>query len=99
MSLFDLLGGIQHWRLEAACRGEGTDDFVIRSGEATRALARRDRDRIARAIAICEACPVKAPCLSFAVEMGEYGGVWGGRYISQRDIPRLRRARAQGNAA
>lgn len=99
MNLFDLLGGIQPWRLEAACRGEGTADFVIRSEQEHRGLPRRDLDRIARAISICEACPVKEPCLSFAVEMGEFGGVWGGRYISQRGLAELRRARVPGDAA
>ena len=33
----------------------------------------------AEAIAICEACPVRDDCLTFAVRTGQQYGVWGGQ--------------------
>lgn len=47
-------------------------------------------DRIARAQAVCDSCPVKARCGEWAEAVGEQG-VWGGRYMS-RDTRRRKGA-------
>ena len=36
------------------------------------------------ALAICQKCPVKAECLSYAVQRPELLGVWGGATVQQR---------------
>jgi WhiB family redox-sensing transcriptional regulator len=41
----------------------------------------------AEAIAICEACPVRDACLTFAVRTGQQYGIWGGQ--PQQIIRRL----------
>jgi WhiB family redox-sensing transcriptional regulator len=47
---------------------------------------------VQRAAAICETCPVQAPCLEYALRNGIQHGVFGG--VSERGRVRLRRARA-----
>jgi Transcription factor WhiB len=42
---------------------------------------RRDRER---AKAICRICPVRMPCLQWAVENGEKNGIWGGMTSEER---------------
>ena len=46
--------------------------------------------QIAKAKAICEDCPIKRPCLKFALEHREAWGIWGGVGYAQ-----LRRLAAQ----
>jgi WhiB family redox-sensing transcriptional regulator len=41
----------------------------------------------AEAIAICAACPVRDPCLTFAVRTGQQYGIWGGQ--PERIVRRL----------
>lgn len=65
------------WRDEAACKGMPASIFFIERGE---------NDRPAKAI--CATCPVKEPCLEFALESGEQHGVWGG--TSERQRRRMR---------
>lgn len=40
---------------------------------------------------VCAGCPVKEPCLEFALAGGEKYGIWGG--MSERQRRRLRRER------
>jgi hypothetical protein len=61
----------QGWRDRAACAGEDPDLFFAED-DADGELATR------KALAICGACPVSAPCLEFAVTSGERWGIWGG---------------------
>lgn len=42
-----------------------------------------DAAGIAKAIALCGRCPIKAQCLEAAVDNGEEHGVWGGRMMSK----------------
>ncbi|MGI9021914.1 MAG: WhiB family transcriptional regulator [Acidimicrobiales bacterium] len=69
------------WRDEAACRDADTAVFFPLSD-----------DEAGRAKAICATCPVREPCLLFALANREEQGVWGGLTESERR--RLRRRRA-----
>jgi WhiB family redox-sensing transcriptional regulator len=46
-------------------------------------------EQIEAAKAVCEECPVKAPCLQFALETNQDSGIWGG--TSEDERRRLRR--------
>ena len=62
---------VRCWRDEAACRDTVTasyDPFFADSAELQ-----------AKAIAICETCPVRDACLTFAVRTGQQSGIWGGQ--------------------
>ena len=41
-------------------------------------------DREARAKEICRTCPVKAPCLDYAIQIREPHGIWGGLNEAER---------------
>lgn len=62
------------WMARAACADANVEMFYPGRGE-MRALA--------RARAICEDCPVRQPCLAWALEHDERG-VWGGTTWRQR---------------
>src|SRR5215211_8411082 len=67
------------WRDLAACRdvvSADYDPFFADSAELQ-----------AEAIAICETCPVRDACLTFAVRTGQQYGIWGGQ--PQQIIRRL----------
>jgi WhiB family redox-sensing transcriptional regulator len=62
---------VRCWRDQAACRDVVTaeyDPFFADIG-----------DLQAAAIAICETCPVRDDCLTFAVRTGQQFGTWGGQ--------------------
>jgi len=71
---------VSDWTAEGLCRGM-TDLFYP---------ARGDNEGLNAAKAVCERCPVKAPCLEFAMVFEETEGVWGG--TSGRDRRALRKA-------
>jgi WhiB family transcriptional regulator, redox-sensing transcriptional regulator len=50
--------------------------------------------QIAEAKAVCARCPVRACCLSYALETGQDAGVWGGASAEER-----RKIRSAGAAA
>ncbi len=54
-------------------------------------------ESLAQAKAICAGCPVRQPCLEFALEQREVFGVWGG--LSERERRTLRRDRQAGKVA
>ena len=68
------LGG---WRDRAACRG--TDLAVFFPGRGRSAEPARQ---------ICARCPVRRPCLEFALSQGIVHGIWGG--LAERDRRALR---------
>ena len=47
--------------------------------------------QVARALRICDGCPVRQQCLDFAMRSGEKDGIWGGTTPEER--VRTRRAR------
>ena len=63
------------WQIKAACRGPQAAVFFPPSS-----FERKDEkdEREARAKAICAACPVRKPCLDYAVRIREPHGIWGG---------------------
>jgi WhiB family redox-sensing transcriptional regulator len=59
------------WRDLAACRDIVSADYDPFFADTT--------DLQAEAIAICETCPVRDACLTFAVRTGQQYGIWGGQ--------------------
>ena len=52
-------------------------------------------DDIARAKAICAACPVQEPCLDGAIARREPWGVWGGQLFANGKILAFKRPRGR----
>jgi WhiB family redox-sensing transcriptional regulator len=70
------------WMSDALCAEVATDMFFPEHG-----------DKSVEARKICAACPVKTPCLAYAVAERGLEGIWGGTTASDRDaIRRARRA-------
>ena len=68
------------WQQLAACRGVDPEVFHPETEE--------DADD---AKAICDVCPVREPCLEYALVVREKLGVWGG--LTERERRRLLRRR------
>jgi WhiB family redox-sensing transcriptional regulator len=81
--------GPADWRAQGACRREDPELFFP-VAEAGPALVQLDRAR-----AICRRCPVRAECLSFALETVQDHGVWGGTSEDERRALRRNRRRRQ----
>ena len=65
------------WRERAACRGADLQVFFPGRGESAEPARR-----------ICAACPVRQPCLDYAISHGIVHGIWGG--LAERDRRGLR---------
>lgn len=74
------------WRHHAACRDEDPDLFFPTGSTAPIGL------ELDRAKAVCAGCPVRQPCLQWAVLHDQPGGVWGGLTESERGVLRRRAA-------
>jgi WhiB family redox-sensing transcriptional regulator len=74
------------WRVRAACHGVDGELFFAADGE--RGLAKRRRERAAKAV--CVGCPVREDCAGYALANREPHGVWGG--LSEGDRERIWRA-------
>lgn len=63
------------WQAKAACRGPQTSLFFPPSH-----FERKEEkeSREAKAKAICRTCPVRQPCLDYALRIREPHGIWGG---------------------
>ena len=68
------------WRALAACRGADLDLFFPGRGESAEPARR-----------VCATCPVREPCLDYALSSGVTCGVWGG--LAERDRRELRTRR------
>ena len=79
----------QSWQIRAACRGPQAAVFFPPA-----AFERKDEKlaREARAKEICRTCPVRQPCLDYAVEIREPHGIWGGLNELERKAVLARRA-------
>lgn len=69
------------WRQQARCRGVDPAVFYPVS----------DEDEALEAKAVCAQCPVREPCLEYAIGVREKHGVWGG--LTDRERRRLIRQR------
>ncbi|MCH2632295.1 MAG: WhiB family transcriptional regulator [Acidimicrobiales bacterium] len=69
------------WEHKAACRGPQSTVFFPPPR-----FERKDEKltREARAKAICGQCPVQQDCLSYAIDIREPHGIWGGANEAER---------------
>jgi len=69
------------WQTRAACRGPHAAIFFPPSH-----FERKDEKeaRESRAKDICSSCPVRQPCLDYAVTIKEPHGIWGGLSEAER---------------
>jgi WhiB family redox-sensing transcriptional regulator len=63
------------WQMKASCRGPQAAVFFPPTY-----FERKDEkeERETRAKAICATCPVRKPCLEYAIRIREPHGIWGG---------------------
>ena len=71
---------VSEWHLQAACRGQGPQEFV--RGPKSDYGATRE---------LCWSCPVRAECLEFALKDESLTGLWGGTTDVERRLIRRRR--------
>ena len=79
------------WRELAACRGADLNLFFPGRGESAEPARR-----------VCAACPVRQPCLDYALGNAITDGIWGGLTERERRplrTPRLRAARRERDRA
>lgn len=69
------------WLDRAACAGMDDRAFF--------ANGKHSREQVKAARKVCNACPVRAQCAAYAINTGEYYGVWGG--MSQQQLRQRRR--------
>lgn len=77
------------WRTYALCRGLGADLFFP-----VGAFGREAAEHTEGAVAVCRACPVRQPCLEFALATNQEFGIWGGRTEEERRSMRRARRRS-----
>lgn len=70
-----------NWLDRSACAEIGPGLWDDRGVEGPRQKERREES----AKAICETCPVKDACCTYAIEHHERGGIWGGLTEAERD--------------
>ncbi|GII85139.1 hypothetical protein Ssi03_31290 [Sphaerisporangium siamense] len=66
------------WLRRAACRGEDPELFFPISAKGPGHLQHE------RAKAVCRRCPVRVPCLDYALRTGQEHGIWGGTDPDER---------------
>ena len=69
------------WREQAACRGTDLDLFFPSRGESAEPARQ-----------VCARCPVRQPCLDYAISNAITHGIWGGLVERERRVLRSRRA-------
>jgi WhiB family redox-sensing transcriptional regulator len=74
------------WLCRAACRALPTELFFP-AGE----LDNEAVEQAEEAKAVCATCPVRVPCLEFAIATNQPYGIWGGANTSERRSIRRRR--------
>lgn len=87
-SLLDLLAEGAEWRERAACRGSDPDLFFPEKDQQAQV-------QVEEAKAVCSTCPVRAPCLEYALTAREKQGVWGGTSDNDRRAIRRQRKEAE----
>lgn len=77
------------WRARGACSGMDAKIFFPRQGEPT-----------GPAISVCNRCPVRVECLTWALWNGEKIGIWGGTAErTRRSLRRILRSSPHVTAA
>lgn len=71
------------WQVRASCRGPQAAIFFPPS-HFERKEEKEARER--RAKAICQTCPVRKPCLEYALGIREPHGIWGGLNEMERKL-------------
>ena len=74
---------LEVWQARAACRGPHASVFFPPPQ-----FERKD-EKLAReeqAKAICATCPVREPCLAYALRIREPHGIWGGMSEAERRL-------------
>jgi WhiB family redox-sensing transcriptional regulator len=72
---------LNDWFSQGKCRDFDTDLFYPEPGEVYKSK---------KAISVCQGCPVRAECLTWAMTEHETFGVWGGlTYRSRTKLSRL----------
>jgi WhiB family redox-sensing transcriptional regulator len=66
------------WREEAACH-DADPELFFPEGTSGPALLQVDQAK-----RVCQSCPVRQPCLSFALRLGLPPGIWGGASETER---------------
>lgn len=64
------------WQAKASCRAPQAAAVFFPPSHSERKDERLSRERAAKQI--CKACPVRKPCLDYAVRIREPHGIWGG---------------------
>jgi WhiB family redox-sensing transcriptional regulator len=85
--------GSADWRDQAACCDIDPELFFP-IGNVGPALV-----QIGQAKQVCARCPVRVPCLEWALESGQEAGVWGGTSEDERRALRYQRPAAGGQPA
>ncbi|POX46094.1 WhiB family transcriptional regulator [Streptomyces sp. Ru71] len=75
---------MDNWREHAACRHEDPDLFFP-IGTSGPSLVQTEQAK-----AVCRGCPVREPCLRFALDTDQTIGVWGGTSETERRALRRR---------
>jgi WhiB family redox-sensing transcriptional regulator len=70
-----------HWTERAACRGDASHLFFAPPAREVEDV-RAKRERVAKSI--CARCPVKSPCVAYALQVNEALGIWGGTTEAER---------------
>jgi WhiB family transcriptional regulator, redox-sensing transcriptional regulator len=65
------------WFEEAACTSADPDAWWPTKGGAASGT-------VANAKRICRGCPVRTPCLKYALDTGQKDGIWGGLTVRER---------------
>jgi WhiB family redox-sensing transcriptional regulator len=81
------------WQDRAACRGEDSSYFFA-PGYFELRSEKLAREAVAKAI--CARCPVREQCLSFALQVRDPHGVWGGLNEMERRTLLREQARRAG---
>jgi len=72
--------GTVDWRTLAACRDLDGEIFFPPGAPGAEGSAQQ----VAQARSVCRACPVTAPCLTFAVTTRQGEGIWAGTTPAER---------------
>jgi WhiB family redox-sensing transcriptional regulator len=94
---FDRALAIAAFADDAACKGLDTADFYPEGHspyDDNDKVVPNNYKMLQRAKEVCNNCPVKIPCLEYAVKNGELFGIWGG--TSARERAKLRKQYRRG---